>query len=53
MKYQLFWIITSRVQKLPFWVKIWYFVLLFDYNKRKYPTGNFHFADYVLWAIKS
>lgn len=51
MRYTFFWFITSRVLKLPFTIKVWYFILLYRYNKRKNPDGIFTLSDYVLWCI--
>lgn len=47
-----YWWVTKKIRKCPYFIREFYWIRLYYYNKRKYPDGDFTLGDYINYANK-
>ena len=50
--YKFFWKVTNLIDKMPYIIRLVYWMMLYDYNRFKHPSGEFTLVGYMDYAKK-
>jgi len=52
MAFLNYWWISKKIKYLPYFLRKFYWIKLYYYNKKKHPDGDFTLEDYINYAKK-